>query len=84
MDIYIMQYNYRDKYLVVIIDTIVYVYKYKICKFDQPNFSFQARNIFIGKSKICLMTEFSGAGDKIDFDGNTLLIECENDDYVYI
>ena len=84
MDIYIMQYNYRIGYLVVIIDTIVYVYEYKICKFDQPIFSFQARNIFIGKSKICLMTEFSVAGDKIDFDGNTLLIECENDEYVYI
>ena len=23
------------------------------------------------------MTEFSGAGDKIDFDGNTILLECE-------
>ena len=84
MDIFIMHYNYRNKYLVVIIDTSVYVYKQKICKFDPPLFSFQARKIFIGKSKICLMTEVSGAGDKIDFDGNTLLIECENDEYVYI
>ena len=29
------------------------------------------------------MTEFSGASDKIDFDGNTLLLECENNEYVY-
>ena len=29
------------------------------------------------------MTDFSGAGDKIDFDGNTLLLECEDSDYVY-
>ena len=29
------------------------------------------------------MTEFSGAGDKIDFDGNTLLLECEDNEYVY-
>ena len=80
-----MHYNYENKYLVVIIDTTVYVYKTKICKFDQPIFSFQARNIFIGKSKVCPMTEFSGPGDNSsEFDGNTLLIECENNEYVYI
>ena len=30
------------------------------------------------------MTEFSGAGDKIDFDGSTLLLECGNNEYVCI
>ena len=30
------------------------------------------------------MTGFSGAGDQIGFDGNTLLLECENNEYVYI
>ena len=30
------------------------------------------------------MTEFSGARDKIDFDGNTFLLECEDNEYVYI
>ena len=30
------------------------------------------------------MTEFSGARDKNDFDGNTLLLECEDNEYVYI
>ena len=85
MDIFIKHYNYENKYLVVIIDTTVYVYKNKICKFDEPIFSFQSRNIFIGKSKVCPMTEFSGAGDNSsEFDGNTLLIECENNEYVYI
>ena len=85
MDIYIMHYNYRDKYLVVIIDTTVYVYKNKICKFDTPLFSFQAKNVFIGKSKVCPMTEFSGVADNgSEFDGITLLIECENNEYVYI
>ena len=29
------------------------------------------------------MTVFSGAGDKIDFDGITLLLECEDNEYVY-
>ena len=47
MDIFIMHYNYEDKYLVVIMDTSVYVYKYKICKFDPPLSSFQAKNIFL-------------------------------------
>ena len=48
------------------------------------HFSFQAKNIFIGKSKVCSMTEFSGAKDSSDFDGNTILLECEDNEYVYI
>ena len=85
MDIFLMHYNYENNYLVVIIDTTVYVYKNKICKFDPPLISFQAKNVFIGKSKVCPMTEFSGvADDGSEFDGNTLLIECENNEYVYI
>ena len=60
------------------------VYKYEKHKFDPPFLSFQAKNVFIGKSKVCQMTEFLGAGDKIDFDGNTCLLESENDEYVYI
>ena len=62
----------------------MYVYENKICKFDPPLFSFQAKNVFIGKAKFCPMTEFSGARDKIEFDGNTLLLECEKNEYVYI
>ena len=80
-----MHYNYRNKYLVVIIDTTVYVYEYKIYKFDPLLFTFQAKNVFIGTSKVCPMTEFSGAANNSsEFDGNTLLIECENNEYVYI
>ena len=30
------------------------------------------------------MTEFSGAGDSSDFDGNTILLECGDNEYVYI
>ena len=30
------------------------------------------------------MTDFSGAGDKVDFDGNTLSLEFEDNEYVYI
>ena len=82
-----MHYNRENKYLVVIIDTIVYIYKNKICKFDPPLFTFQTKktkNVFIGKSKVCSMTEFSGARDEIGFDGNTLLLECEDNEYIYI
>ena len=30
------------------------------------------------------MTQFSGANDSSSFDGNTLLLECEKNEYVYI
>ena len=79
-----MYYNRENKYLVVIIDSIVYVYKYKICMFDPPLFTFQVKNVFIGKSEVCPMIEFSNARDNNVFDGNTLLLECENNEYVYI
>ena len=85
MDIVTMRYYFENKYLVVIVDSIVYVYKNKICEFDPPLFKFQAKNVFIGKSKVCPMTEFSGsANNSSEFDGNTLLVECENNEYVYI
>ena len=81
MDIFIMHYNYENKYLVVIIDSIVYVYKNKIYKFDPPLFTFQAKNVFIGKSKVCPRTEFSSAANNIsEFGGNTLILECENNE----
>ena len=85
MDFFTMRYNFENKYLVVIVDSIVYVYKNKICKFDPPLFKLQAKNVFIGKSKVCPMTEISGsANNSSEFDGNTLLVECENNEYVYI
>ena len=83
MDIFMIQHNYQSKYL-VIIDGDVYVYKYEKCKFDQPFLSFQPKHLFIGKSKNCLMTEFSGANNSHDYDGNTLLLEFEDNQYVYI
>ena len=65
-----IQYNYQSKYL-VIIDGNVYVYKYEKYKIDQPFLSFKPKHFFIGKSKVCPMTEFSEAEDKAEFDGNT-------------
>ena len=84
MDIFIMQHNYRNRYLVVI-DGDVYVYKYEIYKFEKPFVSFKPKHIFLGKSKVCEMTELSGAADNSsDFDGNTLLLEVEYRKYVYL
>ena len=41
---------------------------------------------FIGKSKLCEMTEFSGAEDNAVFNGNTVLLQIgiENNKYRYV
>ena len=77
-----IQYNYRSIYLVVL-DGDVYVYRYEKCKFDQPLLSFQAKYNFIGKQKFCGLTEISGADESSVFDGNTVLQEYEDSEYVY-
>ena len=79
MDIYMMQYNFRSGYLVVINEkTHVSVYKNEKYKFGQPFLAFLSKNIFIGKSKVCSMTDFSGALNNSIFDGNTILLDCED------
>ena len=78
-----MQHNYRNKYLVVI-DGGVYVYNYESCKFDPSFLSFKPKYILIGQSKVGDLTNFSGAQDKEELDGNTLLVEVEDIEYVYI
>ena len=52
-------------------------------KFDQPFLSFQAKNVFFGKSKICSMTEISGALKNSNFGGKTILLDCEDSKYFY-
>ena len=80
-----MQYNYRSRYLVVIIEnTYVSVYEYDKYKFDQPILYFQPQKNFIGKSKICIMTEFSDAYDNPNFDCNTILLESKDIEYVSV
>ena len=83
MNIFMIQHIYQSKYL-VIIDSVVNVYKYEKCKFDRPFLSYQPKHVFNGKSKNCPITEFSQSQDIVIFDGNTLLLECENNEYVYI
>ena len=47
MDIYMMQYNYRSRYLIVINENVyISVYKYEKYKFGQPFLFFQAKNFF--------------------------------------
>ena len=72
---------YWSRYLVVT-DGDLYVYKYDKCNTDQPFLCFQAKHNFIGKSKVCEMKNFSGAIDSSDFDGNSYLLECEDNQYV--
>ena len=79
MDIFMIQYIYRSEFLVVI-DGDVYVYKDGKCKFDIPILSFKPKHNFIGKSKVCPMTHFSRANDSSGVDGNTFLLECENNE----
>ena len=84
MDIYKLQHGYRNKYLVVI-DGEVYVYENDKYKFDPPFVSFKPQHFFIGKSKVCEMTDFSGVADNdFDFEGKTLLLEVEDRKYVFI
>ena len=76
-----MQYNYWSRFLVVI-DGHKYVYKYEIYIFEQTFTSFQAKNFFIGKWKVFKMTEFSGADSSSGFDGNTISLECGDNDNI--
>ena len=45
---------------------------------------FKQKKIFIGRSKFCSLTEISGALNNSNFDGSTILLECEDSKYVYI
>ena len=45
---------------------------------------FKQTMFFFGKSKVCPMTQFTGAADNSsDFDGYTLLLEFENKKHMY-
>ena len=59
-----------------------------ISKDKNTIYSVKPMEIFLGKSQICNMTEFSGARDKKVFDGNTILLKVNEENnkntYVYI
>ena len=52
---------------------------------DDKNIIFEVSHVetYIGKSRLCEMTKFSGARDKEVFNGNTILLEIgkENNKY---
>ena len=83
MNNFVIQFNYQSRYWVVI-DGTVYVYKLETYNFDQPFLSFQPKNGFIGKPKVCKRSNFSGAYDNANFDGNTILLDCQDNEYVFI
>ena len=78
-----MQYIYPNRYLVVI-DGDVFVYKYEKYNFDKPFLSLRAKHVFIDISIVCEKRKFSGGEDKEVFDGNTLLLERQYKEYVFI
>ena len=55
---------------------------------DDKNIIFEVSPVetYIGKSRLCEMTKFSGARDKEVFNGNTILLEIgkENNKYKYV
>ena len=53
------------------------VYKYEEHKFDKPILTFKPNVVFIGKSKVCDLTENCGTDDS-SFEDNTVLLEFEN------
>ena len=79
---------YHSGYLVVInrfvnmqvspVDHVVSIYIHKTFRFKGPLPSFQSKNIFIGKSRVCKMTEISGACDSADFDFKTILVGVDD------
>ena len=48
-----------------------------------PSSVFRQNKYFFGKWKVCEMIEFSEANDSSDFGGNVVLVECEDNEYVY-
>ena len=83
--IYIINHNYRRVYVALIKDKQVIVYENKSCKINnEPLFEFEAKNIFIGDSRRCSLTENSDCYDDSSYDGNTILLEISDYKYVYI
>ena len=58
------------------------LYSEKSIKYLKKNF-FECKKIFIGKSPLNEMTKFSGGYGK-DFNGNSILLELENNKYIFI
>lgn len=90
MKTYLTQHNNAEPYKVEITDNHVVVYNCQEGDYERnvPDYyqhlvTYNAIRVFIGKSPINNMTSFSGNhGDQ--YDGNSILIEIDNNTYVYI
>lgn len=67
------------------IKNIVYIYKKKVDSniYDDLIASYNPIKVFIGKSPLIPMTEFSG-GHGTKFDGNAILLKINTNQYIYI
>ena len=63
-------------------------YKHDTYQFKEPFFSLKPSKIYLGKSRICAMTEMCEARDNHGFAGNTFLLddslETNNNEYIFI
>jgi hypothetical protein len=80
-----MEYNTHDNYgrpykVVINYDNFVSVYKNDT---NETLFNKKVNKVFVGKSPINEMTKFSGGHGK-DFDGNSFLLELDDDSYQHI
>ena len=73
--IYVTEYNTKCYGMTYQIKGWVKVQKLKDIS-DDKNFIYEVNpmDVFVGKSQLCDMTEFSGAEAKEVFDGNTILL----------
>ena len=90
MKSYQTHWNYARPFLVTVIDNYISVYTEESYNkiigstySEQPFLTFNVSKIFIGKSPLNTMTNFSG-GYGVKFDGNSILLELSEHKYVYI
>ena len=86
LDISLMQYNYRFRYLVTIDneESIVNFYKHEKCIFEEAFLKTKPSkllSVFIGKNCVCPTTEVRSDCDISDFDGNTMLLGSDHKIY---
>jgi hypothetical protein len=85
---YLIHDNGGRPFRVVIDANLVKIYKQidhddKIIYSSEPVLVFEPKKTFIGKSPINEWTKFSGGYGK-EFDGNTILLQIDDDEYIYI
>ena len=75
---FVMQHNYRTRFLVRIGKQELNTYKYETCNFKKLFRALKPNRLSIQKSRNCTMTEISGAHDNRVYIGNTLLLGITN------